>query len=315
MQAFHSLLNQEDQRIQELQRALVQQHGFQPFHPADRALVDQYSRECIFFDLSFTNFWTWDRVFHYRWRMLGDTLAVTYINLDQVPAAILLPGPSQDLTAAAAGIRELFGRAGYPAMFEYVPERWLPLYRSTGFALEIATDRDWSDYVYDVADFTNLEGGENRSKRRELKLAAAQGAQFRPLERGNLDTMLTVFERWCDWHSCEHCFFGCEQDAFARLREIWDDERYYGGIVFMNHSPVAFALGETLGHRACYSFQKNTENLRGLTYFLSYHCAMLPSHPPRLNWCEDMGLEGLRINKLRYRPSEIVSKFTVKLRP
>ena len=28
---------------------------------------------------------------------------------------------------------------------------------------------------------------------------------------------------------------------------------------------------------------------------------------------EHMGLEGLRINKLRYRPSEIVSKYTVKL--
>ena len=85
-------------------------------------------------------------------------------------------------------------------------------------------------------------------------------------------------------------------------------------MVYVDGTPVAFALGETLGNCACYSFQKNTENYRGLTYFLSYHCALLPGHPPRLNWCEDMGLEGLRVNKLRYRPSEIVKKFTVKLR-
>ena len=85
------------------------------------------------------------------------------------------------------------------------------------------------------------------------------------------------------------------------------------GLIGLEGEPVAFALGETLGGCACYSFQKNRENFRGLTFYLSYHCAMLPGHPPLLNWCEDMGLEGLRINKLRYRPSAIVSKYTVTL--
>ena len=45
------------------------------------------------------------------------------------------------------------------------------------------------------------------------------------------------------------------------------------------------------------------------------HCATLPGHPPALNWCEDMGLEGLRVNKLRYRPSAIVNKYMVTIRP
>ena len=279
-------------------------------------MVDRYSKESIFFDLSFTNFWAWEPMFHYRYKIIGDTLAVTYVTLDQDPAAILLPGPSRKIGAAVEMIRDIFGRRGYPAVFEYVPEAWLPLYRETGIAMDVSADRDWSDYVYRVADFVNLEGGENKSRRRELKLVAAQGdVEFRPLTETCFDDMLKVFEHWCDWHDCEQCFFGCEQQAFSRLRAIWDGERYYGGLVYLGGRPIAFALGETMGNCACYSFQKNTENLRGLTYYLSYHCAMLPGHPPMLNWCEDMGLEGLRINKLRYRPSEIVSKYTVRLRP
>ena len=298
-----------------LQKMLEDTYGFRPFRPEDHGLVDQYDRDSIFFDLSFTNFWAWDHMFHYRFRVIGDTLAVTYVTLDRVPAAILLPGPSLTIAPAASVIREAFENMGYPAMFEYVPQEWLPLYQEMGIPMDVTSDRDWSDYVYRVADFTNLEGGENKTKRRELKLVAAQGdVVFRPLTRESFDEMLGVFDRWCDWHTCEHCFFGCERRAFARLRDIWDDRRYYGGLVYLNGEAVAFALGETLGGCACYSFQKNTENFRGLTYYLSYHCAMLPGHPLLLNWCEDMGLEGLRVNKLRYHPSEIVNKYTVKLR-
>lgn len=297
----------------DLQHILEERYDFRPFRRDDRALVEQYGGDSIFFDLSFTNFWAWEHMFHYRMRIIGDTLAVTYITLDQVPAAILLPGPSRTIRPAVEVVREAFGRVGCPAIFEYVPEAWLPLYQAVGLPMEVTSDRDWSDYVYQVADFTNLEGGENKSKRRELRLVEALGAvTFRPLTEDLFDNMLKVFQCWCDWHDCEQCFFGCEQKAFARLREVWDLQRYYGGLVYLEGEPVAFALGETLGGCACYSFQKNRENFRGLTFYLSYHCAMLPGHPPLLNWCEDMGLEGLRLNKLRYRPSEIVSKYTVK---
>ena len=297
-------------------RMLEKEYGFQAFCPSDRPMVDKYSKSSIFFDLSFTNFWAWDPMFCYRWKIIGDTLVVTYVTLDQEPATILFPGPSGDIREALEIIRLAFCRRNYPPIFEYVPGEWLPLYRRAWDSIEITSERDWSDYVYQVAEFTNLEGGENKSKRRELKQISAYGTvEFKPLTGSDFDDMLKVFDHWCDWHDCAHCFFGCERKAFARLREIWDDRRYYGGIVWLEEKPAAFALGETLGNCACYSFQKNWVNLRGLTYYLSYHCAMLPGHPPLLNWCEDMGMEGLRLNKLRYRPSAIVQKYTVRLWP
>ena len=292
---------------------LTDYYQFHKFCREDGALVDRYSRESIFFDLSFANFWAWDEVFHYCYRLIGDTLAIVYITLDREPAAILMPGPSRDLSKAVAELQRIFAAEGCPLQVEYVPEAWLPLYRTLGEQVEIFSDRNWSDYVYDVADFVRLEGGENKGKRRELKSINGMAAEFCPLTRENFDDALAVFEKWCAWHSCRECYYGCEQQAFARVRDIWNLRAFYGGVVYLDGVPAAFALGETLGNCACYSFQKNVENLRGLTYFLSYHCALLPGHPPRLNWCEDMGLEGLRINKLRYRPSEIVSKYAVKI--
>ena len=292
---------------------LIEHEQFQKFCREDGALVDRYSRGSIFFDLSFANFWAWDGVFHYCYRVIGDTLTIVYITLDQEPAAILMPGSSGDLSGAIAELRRIFAAEGYPLQVEYVPEAWLPLYRALGEQVEIFSDRNWSDYVYDVVDFLNLDGGENKGKRRELKSIGGMASEFCPLTEDNFGDALKVFEKWCAWHPCQECYYGCEQQAFARLRDIWRLRDFYGGVVYLDGAPAAFALGETLGNCACYSFQKNVENLRGLTCFLSYHCALLPGHPPRLNWCEDMGLEGLRINKLRYRPSEIVSKYAVKI--
>ena len=316
IQAVNNLLDKEEfWRLLDAKKTLEDRYGFRTFEPRDRLIVEEYSGESIFFDLSFTNFWAWSQMFHYRYCVIDDILVVTYVTLDHTPAAILFPGRSRSFKNAVSVVRDLFGRLGYPAVFEYVPDTWLPLYRNTGMQLEITSQRDWSDYVYRVDDFVALEGGENRTKRRELKLFTSLGdVEFCPLNKDSFDVMLKIFDSWCAWHDCENCFFGCERQAFAKLGDIWNIDHYYGGIASLDGEPVGFALGETLGGCACYSFQKNIENYRGLTYFLSYNCAINPKHPPCLNWCEDMGLGGLRENKLRYRPSEIVSKYTVKIR-
>lgn len=298
----------------EFEERITGRYGFQKFGPEDGALVDRYSRSSVFFDLSFTNFWAWDTVFHYCYRLIQDTLVIVYITLDQIPAAILMPGKSRQIAPALHVLSDLFHRMGYPLQVEYVPEEWLFLYQKLDMPVEIVTHRDWSDYVYEVRDFIALDGGENRGKRRELKQFADCGqVEFRPLKKASFGAAQEVFQKWCAWHSCRECFYGCEQQAFSRIGEIWGKRNYYGGVVYLDGAPVAFALGETLGNCACYSFQKNVKNFRGLTYYLSYHCAQLPGHPPKLNWCEDMGLEGLRVNKLRYRPSELVSKYTVTI--
>lgn len=303
-------------KVKDFLQWMEEKQGFRPFRLEDRAMVDQYSRESVFFDLSFTNFWAWEEVFHYYWKMVGDTLAVVYITLEQVPAVILMPGPSRRLEAAVHVLRELFGRWGYSLICEYIPEEWLPLYKGLGVPTEVSTHRDWSDYVYDVADFTLLEGVANKSRRRELKLVEGiDGVHFEPLRQELFHPMLQVFDRWCQDRDCKDCFYGCERQAFARLENIWEEGRYYGGLVYIEEEPMAFALGETLGNCACYSFQKNAVNLRGLTYYISYRCVLLPGHPPQLNWCEDMGLAGLRENKLHYRPSRLVDKYTVTIRP
>lgn len=292
---------------------LVERHGFSEFCASDRMLLDHYEQGSVFFDLSFTNFWAWYEKFHYVYRIIGDTVAVAYIGLDETATCTLLPGDFRDIRDAIVLMRDVFTQEGRTVIFDYVPEQWLELYRASGLPLEISADRDWSDYVYLMSEFTDLEGKKNKSRRRDLSLFQAQGqAEFRPLSRDNFDAAEVVFQQWCDWHDCENCVFGCERRAFERVKEIWDD-RYYGGVVYLDGTPVAFALAETLDGCACYSFQKNFGRFQGLTYYLHYHCAQLPGHPAKMNWCEDMGLEGLRQNKLRYRPCAIVEKYTIKL--
>lgn len=290
---------------------ITARYGFQPFSLGDAGLFEQYGTDTDFFDLSFTNFWTWGSHFHYVRKVLGGALVVFYEGVGGQIACILLPGQSRDLRQSLKEACEIFQELGHPAVFEYVPEEWLPLYREAGVPLLISSHRDWSDYIYEMSEFTALKGNQNKAKRRELSSFEALGkAEFIPLERENFHMALEVFDRWCGEYDCGGCVFGCERSAFARIAEIWNGQ-YYGGFACLDGVPEAFAIAETLGGCACYSFQKNARRLPGLTYFLHYHCALLPGHPARMNWCEDMGLEGLRQNKLKYHPCELQSKYQI----
>ena len=290
---------------------LMARYGFCPFSVEDAGLFQQYGTDTDFFDLSFTNFWTWGSHFHYVRKVLDGTLAVFYEGVGEQIACILLPGPSRNLRRGLEGACEIFRELGQPAVFEYVPEEWLPLYQEAGIPLTLSSHRDWSDYIYDMSEFIALKGNQNKAKRRELSTFGTMGkAEFTPMTRENFHMTLEVFDRWCGEHDCGSCVFGCERVAFVRIADIWGGQ-YYGGFACLNGVPEAFAIAETLGGCACYSFQKNARRLPGLTYFLHYHCALLPGHPERMNWCEDMGLEGLRQNKLKYHPCALQKKYQV----
>ena len=56
-------------KVKDFLQWMEEKQGFRPFRLEDRAMVDQYSRESVFFDLSFTNFWAWEEVFHYYWKI------------------------------------------------------------------------------------------------------------------------------------------------------------------------------------------------------------------------------------------------------
>lgn len=292
---------------------LREKYGFLRFDPSMRDKFRDYENGTIFFDLSFTNFWVWQDSLDYVYKQIDDTMAVAYIGINAKAYCILLPGLSGELKQAIQEIHDIFSQEGHVTRFEYIPEKWLSKYEHCGFPIKISTDRDWSDYIYRVSEFIDLNGSENKFKRRELKQVEKLGKiEFFPMTRERLPDAERVFQDWCSWHDCDACIFGCEKKAFERLKEIWNDY-YYGGIVFLDGKPIAFAIAETLGGCASYPFQKNSGRFRGLTYYLSYHCAQLPKHPCTFNWCEDMGLAGLRENKLRYLPNKIVEKYSVEI--
>ncbi len=292
-------------------KGLMARYGFRPFVKEGAGSFRRYGLGTDLFDLSFTNFWAWGEHFHYVYKILDGTLAVFYQGVGGQIACILLPGPKRVLRECLIDVCGIFRELGRPAVFEYVPEQWLPLYRETDIPQIVSSHRDLSDYIYDIDQFTALDGRKNKAKRRELKAFKALGkTEFIPLEREDLQTALEIFDRWCQAHSCEDCVFGCERDAFARVADIWEGQ-YYGGFACLDGVPEAFAIAETLDGCACYSFQKNARRLPGMTYYLHYHCALLPGHPARMNWCEDMGLEGLRKNKLKYHPCRLERKYQV----
>ena len=113
--------------------------------------------------------------------------------------------------------------------------------------------------------------------------------------------------------ACEDCVYGCERKAFSRFLELVDDDRFCLAVSFAEDEPMSFAACERIGPELdCYHFQKNARPIRGLTYWLNREMALARRSARYINLAEDMGLHGLRQDKMGLHPCRLEAKYTVQ---
>ena len=239
----------------------------------------------LFGDTTFSLFCAWEDRFRYAYRQWEKTVAVLEHGLEDRLSCILLWEETAGFHAAAAELYRMFRETGLPLYFEYVRESELPMYLRAageiGEGVEVRSSRDSSDYI---------AGG------RDLR-----------------EDCLRVFDRWCSAHACEDCVYGCERKAFSRFLELVDDDRFCLAVSFAEDEPMSFAACERIGPELdCYHFQKNARPIRGLTYWLNREMALARRSARYINLAEDMGLHGLRQDKMGLHTCRLEAKYTVQ---
>ncbi|MDD6395491.1 MAG: phosphatidylglycerol lysyltransferase domain-containing protein [Firmicutes bacterium] len=288
----------------------------------DFAEFEKYSKKTMFGDLSFTSCYIWEESMHYRVRITPHAIFILFTDIDgDVDIYVLSeenkPLPPDEITL----LKNHFDKANVPLQFECVSESDLALFREYPFEYEVSFDDNFSDYIYDNADFISLEGKRNRTKRHEYHRFTQRhpNAIFIPCNLNDMTARCDcelIFDKWCAGHSCGDCLFGCERKAFSRLNDIYDPEKHIVGVVRENDIPISFGFGEFISDECVFfHIQKNHEPIDGLTYFLHRNMAER-MHPnvKYINWGEDMGLEGIRRNKSRYHPIELKRKYKVRIK-
>lgn len=294
--------------------------GFQPIAPGMLRRWSSLHLTHRFGDTTFTLLYVWNRHFAYACRDFGRILAVKGTGISGEEGCILLKDPSNTrVDEALSALARYFHAKGRPLTLEYVAREELEHYtaaaRRLGLRPHISYDPIFSDYVYDVSEFTGLTGNQNKRKRGDLNyLTRAVPALH--YERGGPDpskTCMEIFDAWCARRDCRNCFYGCEKKAFALLWDIYDPSIHHIGLTYDGEKALSFAVTEQINRdTVCCFFQKNAVPIRGLTYYLNREMALSPPLVPFLNVGEDMGVPGIAADKSHYRPCRKEHKYTIR---
>jgi len=187
-----------------------------------------------------------------------------------------------------------------------------------GDEIEVDTNRDFYDYVYDYETLSMLRGKKLHAKRNHLNRFYENDWSFEAITPDNIEEVADMHNRWCD-----------EKDVYSdrdKLREagavICGLESFFdlglvGGLIRVDGTVHAYSFGEPSGNRCDDTFVVHVEkaftDVQG-TYtainreFVNYMC----KDYCYINREEDMGEENLRKAKMSYCPAFMVEKYKVK---
>ncbi len=183
--------------------------------------------------------------------------------------------------------------------------------------LQAVTDRDWSDYLYEVDAITNLAGRRFSGQRNHINRFQRQYDDwvFETVGPANMVQTRTFFEAYTREHHDDYpAFEECNQKTLEVL-DNYDAYRLLGGILKVGGEIVGGALGEVVGDTLFVHIEKANTDYTGAYPMLvnQYARQFAVGDVTRINREEDDGVEGLRTSKLSYHPSELLEKYVVTL--
>jgi hypothetical protein len=295
---------------------------FKPIDKSAAKAFEEYSLSNYCGDTAFAMLCSWAENFDYRYAVHENTVIIKGMGINREYGFAVLHRDSDcgiQIAKAVAAVASYCESNGLKAVFEYVDESDLDAYsaaaKGLGRAVGVEYDGIYSDYVYETAEYLNMSGGKNKTKRGGYNffLSRCPEMRFAEYEDGLYSDCISVFEKWCAAHECKNCFYGCERKAFERFAEIYDKSRHGIYLAYSGGIPKAFCVFERINPQMiCCYFHKNAERIRGLTYWLSknaierYDCKYV-------NLGEDMGISGIITDKTLLRPCKKVKKYTVSI--
>lgn len=177
-----------------------------------------------------------------------------------------------------------------------------------GYRVEF--DRDNSDYLYLAGDLAELPGKRFHKKRNHVNaFRSAFSHTERPMDRDTVHDAIAVLDAWRADRDTEGDYRP-SREALELYRELG----LSGLVVYVDETPVAYALGEPLPDGTSYVVhsEKALSGYRGAYQHVNSALAStLVGRYTYINREQDLGDAGLRQAKMTYRPVGFVEKFRV----
>lgn len=187
----------------------------------------------------------------------------------------------------------------------------------------IANDRDSHDYIYDLHSLHSLSGQRYKKIRNKLNRFEQDFANRKVrIEKSSIITpriaseILAIYDAWAGEPDNCSILNPVEKSAIDRLLKYSENINFLLVELFIDDTLVGFSSNEILpdGNAICH-FEKALNMHPGIYTYLVHAttASLLEFGCTRVNWEQDLGIAGLRQSKTSYRPTEMLTKYTVHL--
>lgn len=185
-----------------------------------------------------------------------------------------------------------------------------------GGRVEVFSDRNQWEYLYDRQELADLPGAKFHKKKTHVNgYHRRYGEDYRQLDDPShpegIEDVLRLQEQWCQWRDCENSpSLMAENDAIFRVVGNWKRlPGLVGGALYVDGVIGAFAVGEMVGDMMVVHFEKVQAELKGVYQAINHSFANHSATNARLiNREQDMGELGLRQAKETYNPVGFLKK-------
>jgi hypothetical protein len=295
---FHSILSPSCQRV------IPTFPEFRPLEPTDRAAVEAVVHTFPpYSDFSFTNLYSWNA----QVSSLHDNLAVRLTDYVSGAPFFSFIGRHR-LAETAMQLLDLARTQCRSALLRLVPESAAQELAEAGFV--VAADGDATDYVFAVDHLAGMHESRGRhsvgSRIRQFKARHPNyTVRHAPLHAIDANEFRAVFALWAKRKGYAAAQDSNEYHAFERFVRLANPNIESVGL-YVDAWLVGFSTFELLpGGTAIVHFSKADNAFHGgICDVLNWEEArLLKARGVRhYNWEQDLGLQGLRKSKKKYKP-------------
>lgn len=178
----------------------------------------------------------------------------------------------------------------------------------------IIYSEDYRDYLYQRNDLAMYNGKKYHSQRNHLNRFLINNPNYK-FERINVHNLCKVKEFFGEYCVKYPYKDETEKEEYLKIPELLDNMEEYGIFGYyleINGSIEGFELGEVVNDMYYSHIQKANVEIQGIyATIVNLMVKELPNLVKCINREEDMGNEGLRISKQRYRPSGYIEKYII----
>ncbi len=289
---------------------------FKKIELSDREEVEKITSQFPpYSDFNFTSLWIWDISNDMKISQLHKNLVVVFNDYVSDRPFVSFIGKNKIPETTLELIN--FSEKNYQTpSLELIPEEIANILMKLGFTA--TPDPASHDYVYSISHLASMNTWPQNSSGKGVRRFVKNNSGYVIKQNSILDISkeeyLEMFERWTKNKNIKDCFILNEYRAFKRLFEIADSNLKVISL-YIKNVLVGFTVYEILKNDYAMShFAKGDISYNSSIYdILNWEEAKILKDQgvKYYNWEQDLGIHGLRISKLKYKPGFLLKQFTI----